>query len=174
MWKHRRAVLDRDHPGIGRRAIPYMFLFQVLLPLLAPLIDLWALYGLVFLDPVPVLAAWLAFNLVQVAIAAYAFRLDRERLRPLWAVPLQQLVYRQLMYLVVIQSAVTAIIGVRLPWQRIERTGAINEGAGGAGAGGPGDASSGPGDDGVGRTPTPSARRRPARPRTPVPLTVIT
>jgi len=117
---------DRDHPNIGRRALPYLFLFQVLLPLLAPLIDLWTIYGLVFLDPVPVLAAWLAFNLVQVAIAAYAFRLDHERLRPLWSMPLQQLFYRQLMYLVVIQSAATAIIGVRLPWQRIERTGAIN------------------------------------------------
>jgi hypothetical protein len=30
----------------------------------------------------------------------YAFRLDKESLGPLWRLPLQQFVYRQLMYLV--------------------------------------------------------------------------
>jgi cellulose synthase/poly-beta-1,6-N-acetylglucosamine synthase-like glycosyltransferase len=126
MWKHRGAVRDREHPAIGRRALPYLFLFQVLLPLLAPLVDLWALYGLMFLEPVPVLVAWGAFNAVQLVIAGYAFRLDREPLGPLWALPLQQIVYRQLTYLLVIQSVITALLGIRLPWQRIERTGAIN------------------------------------------------
>jgi hypothetical protein len=36
---------------------------------------------------------------------------------------LQQFVYRQLMYLVVIQSVVTALLGTRLRWQRIQRLG---------------------------------------------------
>jgi cellulose synthase/poly-beta-1,6-N-acetylglucosamine synthase-like glycosyltransferase/peptidoglycan/xylan/chitin deacetylase (PgdA/CDA1 family) len=126
MWKHRRAVFDRAHPGVGRRALPYLLLFQVLLPLLAPLVDLWALYGLVFLDPARVAVSWMVFTALQTSTAIYAFRLDRERLRPLWTLPVQQVVYRQLMYLVVIQSVVTAVLGVRLPWQRIERTGAIN------------------------------------------------
>ncbi|GGP98414.1 glycosyltransferase family 2 protein [Streptosporangium pseudovulgare] len=37
--------------------------------------------------------------------------------------PLQQFVYRQLMYLVVIQSVATAVLGVRLRWQTIRREG---------------------------------------------------
>jgi cellulose synthase/poly-beta-1,6-N-acetylglucosamine synthase-like glycosyltransferase len=60
---------------------------------------------------------------VQVLICAYALRLDKESLRPLWALPLQQVVYRQLMYLVVIQSLVSALSGIRLPWHKLERTG---------------------------------------------------
>ena len=44
-------------------------------------------------------------------LAAYAFRLDRESLRPLWALPLQQFVYRQLMYLVIIEATVSALVG---------------------------------------------------------------
>jgi hypothetical protein len=36
---------------------------------------------------------------------------------------LQQVVYRQLMYLVVVQSTVTAVIGGRLRWHRMVRTG---------------------------------------------------
>ena len=55
--------------------------------------------------------------------AAYAFRLDGERLAPLWSLALQQFVYRQLMYLVVIQSVASALYGIRLRWQVMHRTG---------------------------------------------------
>jgi cellulose synthase/poly-beta-1,6-N-acetylglucosamine synthase-like glycosyltransferase len=125
VWKHKAAIWHRGQSRIGRRAIPYLVLFQLLLPALAPVVDLFAVYGLIFLDPVPVLAYWLGFNLVQLAQAWYAFRLDGESPRPLWAVPLQQFVYRQLMYLVVIESIISAIRGTRLRWQHIERTGDI-------------------------------------------------
>ena len=123
MWKHRAAVLQRSGGHVGRRGIPYVVAFQVLLPLLAPLVDLLALYGLLFYDPLLVLAYWAGFNLVQLALAAYAFRLDREPLRPLWALPLQQFVYRQFMYAVIVQSVVAAIAGIRLRWHKLERTG---------------------------------------------------
>jgi hypothetical protein len=97
------------------------------LPILAPLLDLYTLYAIVFLDPWPVLAYWFAFTALQLGIAVYAFRLDGESLRPLWALALQQFVYRQLMYLVVIQSMITAAVGIALPWQRIERSGTAGE-----------------------------------------------
>ncbi len=124
MWKHRRAVIERGASGrFGRRGLPYLLLFQVMLPLFAPVVDVFAIYGLVFLDPAPVLGLWLAFLGLQLALSAYALRLDKESLRSLWALPLQQAVYRQLMYLVVIHSAVTAVSGFRLGWQKLRRTG---------------------------------------------------
>ena len=39
--------------------------------------------------------------------------------------PLQQFVYRQLMYLVVIESVISAILGTRLRWQHLDRTGEV-------------------------------------------------
>jgi cellulose synthase/poly-beta-1,6-N-acetylglucosamine synthase-like glycosyltransferase/peptidoglycan/xylan/chitin deacetylase (PgdA/CDA1 family) len=130
IWKHRGAVVSRDpsQRRIGRRAIPYMVFFQVLLPMIAPLIDLLALYGLIFTDPVPVAIGWLAFNALQLALAVFAFRLDRESLRPLWALPLQQFVYRQMMYLVIIESTISALVGIRAQWRTIERTGDVRVG----------------------------------------------
>lgn len=125
VWKHKGALVRRDQGRVGRIGIPYLLLFQVALPLLAPLIDVFTIYGLLFLDPVPVLAYWLGFNALAVGLAAYAFRLDDESLRPLWAMPLQQVVYRQLMYLVVIQSVISALRGLRLRWQHVERTGEV-------------------------------------------------
>jgi cellulose synthase/poly-beta-1,6-N-acetylglucosamine synthase-like glycosyltransferase len=123
VWKHRRAIVEGGRGRIGRIGIPYLLLFQVLLPLLAPLIDVFAIYGIVFLDPLPVIAYWVGFNVLLLGLGVYAFRLDGESVRPLWAMPLQQFVYRQLMYLVVIQSVVSAARGARLRWQHVERTG---------------------------------------------------
>jgi cellulose synthase/poly-beta-1,6-N-acetylglucosamine synthase-like glycosyltransferase len=125
LWKHRGAVVSRDRRErrIGRYAVPYILLFQVALPVAAPLVDLLLLYGIVFGDPVPVVTLWAVFNLFQLVIAAFGFRLDREPLRPLWALPLQQFVYRQLMYLVVIESTLSAIKGVRAGWRAVPRTG---------------------------------------------------
>jgi cellulose synthase/poly-beta-1,6-N-acetylglucosamine synthase-like glycosyltransferase len=125
VFKHRGAAVSRDprQRRIGRRALPYMLLFQIALPAIAPLIDLFALYSLVFTGALRTLIVWGAFNLVQLAIAIYGFRLDREPLRPLWALPLQQFVYRQLMYLVIIESSVSALQGVRSGWRHLPRTG---------------------------------------------------
>ncbi|MFF1481659.1 bifunctional polysaccharide deacetylase/glycosyltransferase family 2 protein [Streptomyces sp. NPDC058301] len=126
MWKHRGALVQRGAAGkLGRRGLVYLLLFQVLLPLLAPVVDIFALYGLLFLDPVRIIGLWLAFLLLQLAMGLYAFRLDKERPGPLWSLPLQQFVYRQLMYLVVIQSVFTAVSGSRLKWQRMERYGSL-------------------------------------------------
>jgi len=125
VWKHRGAILRRSGRSVGRLGLPYLIAFQILLPLLAPLVDLFALYGILFLDPVPVLVYWGGFNALMLAQAVYAFRLDGESLRPLWALPLQQFVYRQLMYLVVIQSIASAFQGIRLRWAHVERSGDV-------------------------------------------------
>jgi cellulose synthase/poly-beta-1,6-N-acetylglucosamine synthase-like glycosyltransferase/peptidoglycan/xylan/chitin deacetylase (PgdA/CDA1 family) len=125
VWKHRAAVARSREWRIGRVAIPYLVLFQILLPLLAPLIDLFALYGILFLDPVPVIGYWVGFNVLNLLLGWYAFRLDHESPRPLWAMPLQQFVYRQLMYLVAIESVITALLGNRIRWQPMERTGEV-------------------------------------------------
>lgn len=123
VWKHRAALVRREPGKVGRRGLPYLVLFQILLPALAPLIDVFTIYGLLFLDPAPVLGYWLGFNLLMLALAVLAFRLDGEPMRPLWLMPAQQFVYRQLMYLVVIQSLISALRGVRLRWQHVERSG---------------------------------------------------
>jgi hypothetical protein len=126
MYKHRHAVRQGGAAGkLGRRGLGYLLVLQVLMPLLAPVIDVFALYGLIFLDPVRIIALWAAFLLVQLLMACFAFALDRESPGPLWSLPLQQFVYRQLMYLVVIQSVFTALAGTRLRWHRMERYGSL-------------------------------------------------
>ncbi|MFJ6846255.1 bifunctional polysaccharide deacetylase/glycosyltransferase family 2 protein [Streptomyces griseoluteus] len=127
IWKHRRAVLERGPSGrFGRVGLPLVSLFMVVAPLLAPLIDLFLVYGLVFGPTGKTIASWFAVLAVQAVCAAYAFALDRERLAPLVSLPLQQLLYRQLMYVVLLQSWITALTGGRLRWQKLRRKGGVS------------------------------------------------
>ena len=124
MWKHRRALVERGPSGrFGRLGLPLVALSGVALPLLAPIIDLLTLYGLLFLNRSETALAWLAMLGMQLLTAVVAFKLDREKLGPLWTLPLQQFAYRQLMYLVLIQSGLTALTGARLRWHKLRRAG---------------------------------------------------
>src|ERR1700730_5810237 len=164
MWKHRQALWtrapalsrsggqegspapsrsnDQGAPSArnrrvgtrGARAVLVLALFQLILPLTAPLIDLFAVYSILFQDPMPILAYWLAFNLFQLTLAWVAFGFDNESRRDLWALPLQQFCHRQVSYLVVYDGVISALLGSHLGWHRIERTGEVGLVAGEADA----------------------------------------
>ncbi|MGP4008840.1 glycosyltransferase [Streptomyces sp. 4N124] len=132
IWKHRRALVERGPSGrFGRVGLPLVSLFMVLAPLLAPLIDVFLLYGIIFGPTTKTIGAWLGVLAIQAVCAAYAFRLDRERMTHLISLPLQQILYRQLMYVVLLQSWITALTGGRLRWQKLRRTGVVEAPGGG-------------------------------------------
>ncbi|MEU9283184.1 bifunctional polysaccharide deacetylase/glycosyltransferase family 2 protein [Streptomyces sp. NPDC048275] len=131
LWKHRKSLTDKGPSGrFGRVGMPLVVIFQIITPVLAPLIDVFTIYSMIFVDFWASLLAWLAVLVVQLVCAAYAFRLDREKYRYLAMLPLQQLAYRQMMYLVLIHSSVTALTGGRLRWQKLKRTGEVGTPAG--------------------------------------------
>ncbi|WP_075692941.1 bifunctional polysaccharide deacetylase/glycosyltransferase family 2 protein [Streptomyces acidiscabies] len=131
LWKHRKSLTDKGPSGrFGRVGMPLVVLFQIVTPVFAPLIDVFTVYSMVFVDLRAALLAWFAVLGVQLLCAAYAFRLDREQYRYLWMMPLQQLAYRQMMYLVLIHSCITALTGGRLRWQKLKRTGEVGTPAG--------------------------------------------
>ena len=103
-----------------------MAAFHILLPLTAPLVDVFFLYGLVFADPALTLLLGAGMLGVQLLTAFYAFRLEREPVDVLWVFPAQQIVYRQLMYSVLIRSVASAVSGVAVRWQRMNRIGVLN------------------------------------------------
>jgi cellulose synthase/poly-beta-1,6-N-acetylglucosamine synthase-like glycosyltransferase len=129
MWKHRPALVESG--PMGRFGLLYLLAFHLLLPLLAPVMDLYVVYGFLVADAPLAFVVWTVFLLVQTASAGYALRLDGESLKPLWAYPLQQLVYRQLTYAVVIQSVITAVHGTQLRWMKVRRTGRLAAAPGG-------------------------------------------
>ena len=127
IWKHRRAVVERGsfgplRPGraaAGRRC-------SWCWPRCWPRSSTSSCCtGWSSARPQKTVVAWLAVLAVQAVCAAYAFRAGRERHDHLISLPLQQILYRQLMYVVLLQSWITALTGGRLRWQKLRRTGVV-------------------------------------------------
>lgn len=136
VWKHRGAMFSRKTPVLGFIALPQIWLFQILLAVAAPLVDLavvWSLvsglYGAIAHpvewrpdDMVLGLAYWAVFIAVDLSAGALGMALERRApWRDLPFLPLQRFGYRQLMYYVVVKSVVTAIQGGRVGWGKLER-----------------------------------------------------
>lgn len=122
IWKHRRAVFQRGAAGrVGRFGLLHVLAFQIALPTAAPVIDIFLLYGLLFLDPAVTLLLWGSMLGAQVIAGMCAFTMDGENKSALWLLPAQQLVYRQLMYLVLMQALAAALSGIRVRWQQMRR-----------------------------------------------------
>ena len=136
IWKHRAALFDTKRPVLGFIALPQIWLFQIVLTAVAPLVDLaivWslisALYAWAF-HPVewspddlarPVFY-WAAFIFLDLSAGALAMTLER---RAPWGdliwLPVQRFGYRQLMYSVVVRSIDAAVHGGLVGWGKLER-----------------------------------------------------
>lgn len=124
MWKNRHSIVEGGPGGrLGRFAFPYIAIFSLLFAFLGPFVDLYAIVSLFEGHFVSLVLMWGAMNFLAFLLAARAFGLEGEKLRTLWAMPFQQVIFRQLMYLVVLASMRSAIFGDRLRWHKLKRTG---------------------------------------------------
>ncbi len=140
MWKHRDALFRPRFGALGFIALPNVWLFQVLFPLLSPLMDLLFVWTFVsaLLERLEHPNEYAITNLKQVVFyyalflavdwmaAAFAFLLERrEQWSLLWWLFLQRFCYRQVMYYVMVKSVVTAIKGVVVGWGKLERKASV-------------------------------------------------
>jgi hypothetical protein len=131
-WKNRDACFNPKYKGLGMVSLPNVFIFQILLPTLAPLADLMLLISLIWnhqdpdsLDKIGLY--YLVFLLVDILVSAIAFVFEKEKLSKLiWLLP-QRFVYRQLMYVVLFKSIKKAIKGESQGWGVLKRTGNVKQ-----------------------------------------------
>jgi peptidoglycan-N-acetylglucosamine deacetylase len=139
-WKHRR-VSQYSFKNSSLLALPNLFLFQIVFPLLSPFMDLfmitsllWALWQQHFHPEMgaeiilkQTLFYYALFLLLDLAASIIAFRLEHKEDRRLiiWLI-WQRFVYRQLMYYIAIKSALTAIAGRMVEWGKLERKATVS------------------------------------------------
>ncbi|TWI85488.1 poly-beta-1,6 N-acetyl-D-glucosamine synthase [Lacibacter cauensis] len=129
-WKNRDACFRPKYKGLGLMALPNILLFQILLPVLAPLADLMLLISLIWnrhdtnsLGKIGTF--YLLFLLIDVVVGAIAFAFEKEKMSKLvWLIP-QRLVYRQLMYIILFRAIKKAIKGESQQWGVLKRTGHV-------------------------------------------------
>ncbi|MEP7109008.1 MAG: glycosyltransferase [Ferruginibacter sp.] len=133
-WKHRDTVFNPKYKNFGMVAMPNILIFQMILPFLSPLADLLLVlslvaagFGIIPASLGHILFYYLVFTLVDVAGAALAFAFEKEDYKKLvWMIP-QRLVYRQLMYYIIIKSFNSAIKGELQGWGVLKRTGNVKQ-----------------------------------------------
>src|ERR1700686_4966999 len=140
LWKHRDTLFRPRYGALGFVALPNVWIFQVLFPLISPVMDLILIYTLfsALLDRLQQPSAYSFTNLRQVlfyyalflavdwSAACFAFVLERkERWSLLWWLFLQRFCYRQVMYYVMVKSVTTAVRGAVVGWGKLERKGTV-------------------------------------------------
>ena len=144
-WKHRDVLFRPRYGALGFVALPNVIIFQVLFPLISPIMDLLLIGSLSMAafnhwqHPAEyspdalwrVLFYYALFVTVDYLAAILAFALERkESWRLLLGLFWQRFFYRQLMYYVAIQSMLTSLRGVRVGWGKLERKATVQQVAG--------------------------------------------
>ena len=145
VFKHRGAILRRR--AMGLFALPNILIFQILLPLVSPLIDLAFVAGILryiidkhfhpdttsTADLYKLLTFFGAFLLIDFAASSLAFLLERKHpaskgdawlLVHIWA---QRFTYRQLFSWVLLRTMKRAIDGKPFNWDKLDRTATMSK-----------------------------------------------
>jgi cellulose synthase/poly-beta-1,6-N-acetylglucosamine synthase-like glycosyltransferase/spore germination protein YaaH/peptidoglycan/xylan/chitin deacetylase (PgdA/CDA1 family) len=144
VYKHRGVFARKG--VLGWVALPNIVIFQILLPLVSPLIDIMFAVGTIWYfiqkhfhpdstDPASfhkLVLFFFAFLVIDFIASAIAFALERRRpddkedpwlLTQVW---LQRFAYRQLFSIVLFKTLKRAIEGRKFAWDKLERTAAVN------------------------------------------------
>src|SRR6202790_1179815 len=138
-WKHSDTLFRPKYGTLGWIALPNIFVFQLALPLISPLIDLlflssiaiWALekwhvswFPQIHSSTDDLLRSvffFLGFLLIDILTCVIAFALESdEDWTLLVPVLLQRFYYRQLMYVVLFRSVKEAVSGRPVGWRGVE------------------------------------------------------
>jgi hypothetical protein len=143
MWKHLGALFSPKYGTLGFVAMPNVWIFQVLFPLISPLMDLMFLFTLASALTATlehqkeyahtptnlnqVMFFYALFLAVDLLGALAAFLMEKRESRSLlgWLL-VQRFGYRQVMYWVMVRSVFTAVRGAVVGWGKIERKATVS------------------------------------------------
>jgi cellulose synthase/poly-beta-1,6-N-acetylglucosamine synthase-like glycosyltransferase len=142
VWKHRQAFLRGGK--LGWIALPNILIFQILLPLVSPFIDIMFAVGAISFginkyfhpdstntsDFYRLVIYFLAFLIIDFVASTLAFLLERKEARQkedLWLLSqvwLQRFAYRQLFSIVLFKTLKRAFDGRPFSWDKLQRSAA--------------------------------------------------
>jgi cellulose synthase/poly-beta-1,6-N-acetylglucosamine synthase-like glycosyltransferase/peptidoglycan/xylan/chitin deacetylase (PgdA/CDA1 family) len=142
-WKNRDALFKPRYGGLGWVALPNILIFQMFLPLFAPIADLLLIAALITGASSQIFWFYIGFMMIDLSCAILAYTFDGEinwatlkkmetwrkwRKWKLWLVMLmfpQRIVYRPIMYIILFKSYIKAFKGELMGWGVLQRTGTV-------------------------------------------------
>lgn len=142
LWKHRSIYRNFKPPGLALIGLPQTWVLQIGFSLVAPVIDVVlalniistavhvSQHGLARMQGEigTMLVYWLGFTTLDILCGLAAYRMEPRRERcPVLLLVAQRLVYRQLMYWVIIRAVMAALRGPSVGWGQPRRSGRLGE-----------------------------------------------
>ncbi len=135
-WKHADALFRPRYGSLGFVALPNIFVFQILFPLISPVMDLLVIVTMAsaaigwWQHPAEystdglwrVVFYYAVFQAIDFLSAVLAFALERtENVRLLVLLFWQRFFYRQVMYYVAVRAVIASLKGSAVGWNKVER-----------------------------------------------------
>ncbi len=122
-WKHKGIIKEKPLSSMSLVVMPNIFVYNILLPLTYPFADSALLFGLIFGEWHSLIMPFLIFTGIDLLYAIWGLRGEPNKWKLMAAVPLQRIVYRQLLYYTVYKGLVRAIEGTGTTWNKFAKTG---------------------------------------------------
>lgn len=123
LWKHRRALF---RGSLGWIALPNMFFFQILFPVLSPIGDVVFVISLLRGDIRAIAIGYVLFLFMDLCGSLLAFTLEKRPKKLMWLILIQRFFYRQFMYVITFRAMLAILHGGRYGWNKIERSGLVH------------------------------------------------
>ena len=120
-WKHKKLILSSRNKALKYFAVPSL-VFSYVLFLTTPLVDLIFVVAILSGTTSIYLFA-LLFYFIDTLNSLVAFKIGKEKMKPLLWVIVQRLVYRYLLGYVTWKALITALRGDRIGWGKLTRSG---------------------------------------------------
>lgn len=139
-WKNLDALFRPRYRSLGFVALPSIFMNQIILPIMSPLMDLLLVLSLIsFLinrvyhpseystDSLLFILTWYAlFTLVDFLTGFLSFLLEKQENKKLllWLIP-QRFFYRQLIYYIALKTLIASLRGHTVMWDKLVRKASV-------------------------------------------------
>lgn len=124
LWVHRRMFFRPRYGVLGTVLLPYVAV-TTFLPLFTPVVHAVALFAVLRGHGAEILAIALAIFALRAVTYTVACLLAREKLRYVLLTPVVRLVYEPLYIYLAYRITYTALRGLRLGWNKLDRSGTV-------------------------------------------------
>jgi len=122
-WKHKSRLFRPGGGVLGWLILPAFAVYQFVVPLVAPVVDLLFLAALLRGNAFATLGYYLLFFALDLLLSAAAVLLEGEDLGLLPGLFVQRVLYRQLLWVALVRSLWNALSGFAVGWGKLARTG---------------------------------------------------
>jgi len=128
-WKHRDLLFNFKKKNVGLIALPNLLIFNFLIPLFSPIVDILFIAGLFTYAADQYIFFYLLYFIIDCIIASLAYHYDHQKftLKTALFLFVQRFIYRQLLFYVLFKSYIKAIKGELVSWGVLKRTGNVTE-----------------------------------------------